>query len=369
MSPASLFRCAGAALTFAVAAPAVAQATSDYERGVAARLAGDVDSAVELLARAIAAEPANADAQLQYGLALLAAGRLDDADGAFRRTLEIAPRYDDARIGLARVQQRRGKREAAITELTQVTESNAEAASLRAALQHPAVATNAYRWSMDLDGSYSRVRNQKDWRDLSLRIGAAVTPEASLSGAIEYSRRFGEQDTYGELRLDHRLALGASVWLLAGATPGADFRPRWQVAGGAAVRLRDGHNGTVVTIEGRHSRYPGGNIQILNPGIEQYLKGGHWITARAINVVERGDHHFGWLARADVMASPRLRLFGGISDAPDVTEGVVVETFSLFGGLSFAISDRNSWRLFVNREDRAIGSDRLEIGTGIGVRF
>ena len=360
---------AAVALLFAVPTSALAQSPSDYDRGVAARRAGQTELAVQLLARAAAAEPANADAQLQYGFALLSAGRLDEAEQAFRATLQLAADYEDARIGLARVHQRRGNRSAALAELDRVSASNAEAIELRAALAMPARAASAHRWQMDLDGSYSDVRGQEDWRDLSLRLTHRATGATQVGGAIESNRRFGAKDTYGEVRLDHRASSRATLWMLAGGTPDADFRPRWQVAAGGGYKLTGGGAATVATIEARHARYASGDIQMLNPGVEQYLPGGHWLTGRMINVVEDGDRHSGWLARADLMAAPRLRFFAGLADAPDVSEGVVVDTFSRFGGVVVDLNDRTTLRMSINSEDRDGGADRLEIGSGIGIRF
>ncbi len=103
-----------------------------YAQGVAARLGGDQVQAVRLLRQVVKAQPSNADAQLQLGLALLASGRLDSASAAFRRTLQLAPRYDDARVGLARVAQRRGRFADALAELQRIRAPDADAEQLRA---------------------------------------------------------------------------------------------------------------------------------------------------------------------------------------------------------------------------------------------
>ena len=319
------------ALCLAVQSPALAQ-SSDYRRAVAARLAGETKLATDLLARIVAAEPANADARLQYGLALLAAGRLDEAQQAFNATLHIAPGYEDARIGLARVHLRRGDRGAALDELNRVSANNAEAAELRAALVSSPTPAAAYGSRIDLDASYSDVRNQRDWQDMSVRFTHSLNPSTRVAAAIEHARRFSRRDTLGEVRVDHRLSRRISAWIATGATPGADFLPRWQVAGGGAVKLSQGPAATVATLDARHSRYRTGTIRMFNPGVEQYLPGGHWLTARMINVIEDGDWASGWLARADVAATSRLRLFAGMADAPDVTEGVVVRSSACSAG-------------------------------------
>ncbi|QNM82490.1 YaiO family outer membrane beta-barrel protein [Sphingomonas sabuli] len=363
------FRLLAALAAFALPAAAVAEAPGAYDRGVEARLAGRTAEAVDLLGQAASAEPANADAQLQYGLALLAADRLDDAERALRAALAIAPGYDDARIALARLYDRRGDRTAALAELAPVGPSNSDAAALRTHLSGEAATVPAYRWQADFDASYSDLDGASDWQDFALRIAGWASPATRIGIGLEQSHRFGRDDTYGEVRVEQRVGDQATLWLYAGGTPDADFRPRWQVGGGGAFKLSQGPSATVATIEARHSRYPTGNVDMISPGLEQYLPGGHWLTARMINVVEGGQWRTGWLARADVMAAPRLRLFGGLSDAPDVTEGVVVDTFAVFGGAAFDVTDRVNLRLSVNREDRQGSADRLEVATGLGLRF
>ncbi|HEX9932473.1 MAG TPA: tetratricopeptide repeat protein, partial [Allosphingosinicella sp.] len=130
-SNAASLRLAAALAAALLAAPAVSQPTADlYGEGVAARHAGDPARAADLLARVAAAEPDNSDAHLQLGLALLALGRLDEAEAAFGETLRLAPDYSDARLGLARVAQRRGDRRAALAALEPLGPAHPEAAEL-----------------------------------------------------------------------------------------------------------------------------------------------------------------------------------------------------------------------------------------------
>ncbi|HEX8583133.1 MAG TPA: YaiO family outer membrane beta-barrel protein [Allosphingosinicella sp.] len=358
------------ALVSAAPSPASAQAPT-YEEGVAARHAGDTARAITILRQAVAAEPENADAYLQLGLALLAAGKLDDAEAAFRRTLAIAPAYEDARIGLARVAQRRGDRAAALQALEPVSPTNTDAAGLRTQLA--AGTSTEYRWQLNLDGSYSALEGnaQPDWKEGSVQLRYQATEDTDLAGTLEASRRFGATDVYGELRIDHSISGGAAFYLGAGGTPNADFRPEWQIGAGGSAKLRGGTSPTSLTLDARQARYRSGDIQTVVPGVEQYLAGGRaWVTARWINIFdETGAHRSGWLVRGDAMAGDRLRLFAGLSDAPDVSEGVVVDTFSLFGGISYDLDERSTLRLSVAHEDRAQGSDRLQLGLGIGRRF
>ena len=370
MRPAIAGVLAAAALAWAV--PAAAQTPEDdYRAGVEARLAGDPAAAAERLSRVVAVEPANADAHLQLGLAWLALGRLDDAQASLARTLEIAPDYADARIGLARVAQRRGDRAAALAELDRLPPGNAEADELRRRLTAPGEPA-ATRWRLDVDGTYSLVEgDQPDWRDAYVTLGYRPTDETAIALGIEASSRFGRSDVYGELRVDHRFTDDVSLYVLFGGTPEADFRPEWQVGVGGAWRVSGGGSATVLRLDARQAEYRSGDIQTLTPGVEQYLLDGRvWLTGQWINIFdETGDHHGGWLARADALPRDDLRVFVGLADAPDVSEGVVVDTTSLFGGISWDVTERTTLRLSLAHEDRESGFDRTTFGLGLGLRF
>ena len=352
-----------------LAVPAAAQLVpDDYAAGVAARIAGDHQTALGALSRVVAADPANADAHLQLGLAFLGAGRLDDAEAAFRTTLELAPDYTDARIGLSRVAQRRGDGRAALAELAPVAAGNIEADALRGQLR----AAQASRWQADVDLGYSDLQGGRpSWREGSLLIGYRAESGTAVSGLLEYSERFNRADLYGEARVEQRLSDAASIYAAFGATPNADFRPRWQLSAGGAFKIRSGQNPTLLTLEARQARYRPGSIQTVSPGIEQYIAGGKaWLTARLINVFdENGRHSHGWLGRGDLMASERLRLFAGAADAPDTSEGVVVDTFSIFGGVAYQMRGGTTFRLSLAHEDRETGGDRLQLGVGLGIGF
>jgi YaiO family outer membrane protein len=361
------------ALALVTAAPCWAQsAEEDYRAGVAARHAGNPAEAVERLRRTLASEPDNADAHLQLGLAFLALGRLDEAESSLRRTLEIAPDYADARIGLARLYQRRGHADAALAELDRVSRPNDEADELAARLRSAAAAPTPFRWRLDLDGSYAALENGEDWQGLDIALRHQATPATTIGVALEGARRFDRTDVYGEARMDHRLTDGASVYVLLGGTPDADFRPEWQVGAGGALRVTEGGSATVLRLDARHAEYRAGDVQTLTPGVEQYLLGGRaWLTGQWINVFDgqTGRHRMGWLGRGDVLATETLRLFAGAADAPDLSEGVVIPTVSLFGGASWDATERATFRLSLAHEDRATGRDRSTVSLGVGLRF
>jgi YaiO family outer membrane protein len=359
---------AGAALSLSVlalAVPAAAQ-TADYEAGVAARHAGDPEEAVRRLERAALAEPDNADIHLQIGLAQLAAERLDEAEAAFRRTLALAPDYEDAKLGLARVALRRGAHDEARAALYGVAAPDAEA--LRRDIDAAAAAA-PWRWRIDLDGGYSRVDRQADWQSAALLVQHRPAADTTVSGSVETTRRFDRTDTYVEARVEQRFAPGSYVHVLAGGAPDADHRPKRQIGAGAAIRAHGGAYATMIRLDARQAAYPAGDVQTVTPGIEQYLGGRAWISAQWINVWDRFTHGSGWLLRGDAMASDRLRLFAGAADAPDLDEGVAIDTFGLFGGVSLDVGDHLTLRLSLAHDDPEGPSDRDTVALGVGYRF
>jgi YaiO family outer membrane protein len=355
-----------------IAAPAHAalqEAPADtYRAGVEARLNGNPDRAVTLLDPVVAADPRNSDAQVQLGLAQLALGRLDAAERAFRAALDVAPGYTDARVGLARVAQRRGDRVAALRELDQADPANAEVAPLRAQL---AAAGEAPRWQLDIDGSYTGLTGpQPDWQEASIQIRRRVDDATTVGGRVEYARRFGRYDIYGEALVEHAFSPRARAYVTLGATADPDFRPKYQIGAGGSFRVRDGGYATVLTLDGRQAQFADGDVQSLNPGIEQYLTGRAWFTARWINLFdERGRRRSGYLVRGDVQLFRPARLFLGYSDAPDTDEGIVVDVRSIFGGLSYDLTPRTALRITLAHDDRASGADRTQVGLGLGLRF
>jgi len=177
----------------AFAMPAAAQtAQQDYEAGVAARRAGSPEEALKFLGRAVEAEPENADIHLQIGFAQLAMGRLEAAEAAFRRTLELAPDYADARLGLAQAAHRRGDRAAALAELDRVGPGNAEAEQLRRQI---GAVVREWQWRIDLNGSYSRIRNLPDWQSATLAVEHRADDDTTVAATAETTRRFAQTDT------------------------------------------------------------------------------------------------------------------------------------------------------------------------------
>ncbi|MFL9839337.1 YaiO family outer membrane beta-barrel protein [Sphingomonas sp. ST-64] len=356
------------------AAPMVVQPQQDptiadpYQAAVSARLAGDPARAVALLQPIVAANPGNADAQVQLGLANLALGQLDAADTAFRAALSVAPDYADARIGLARIAQRRGDIAGARRALEPVDPANADAAELRRQL---AATPTQIRWQLDVEGSLSDLSGpQADWTEAAAQLRYHMSQSGTVGARVEYARRFGRSDVYGEMTVEGALGDGLRGYLSLGATVDPDFRPEWQLGLGGSARLRSGPYATLLTLDARQARFALGDVQSVSPGVEQYVGGRFWVTGRWINLFdERGRHRSGYSIRGDLQATDPIRLFLGYSDAPDTDEGIVVPVRSVFGGVAIDVSSRATLRVSLAHENRATGADRTQFGIGAGFRF
>ena len=342
-------------------------ASSPYQSAVTARQTGNSARAIALLAPWLVRHPDDTDARLQYGLALLDLGRFGEAETAFHLVLLTAPDYDDARIGLARVAQRRGDRLGARAQLAGVSLSSKDAALLRRQLEEPTM----LRWGLTVDASRTRLsRGQPDWREVDAELSFLPKDGMTLVGRVEASRRFNLDDTYAEGKLVARLSPSLTTYALAGGTPHAQYRPRWQIGTGGAFTIRSSPDATAVTLDLRLSDYRSGRIATINPGFEKYwARGRGRVSGQLITLVEQGRAHLGLLGRLDVRATGRLQLFAGAARAPDVSEGIVLQTTSVFGGGELRVGSVASLRLSASRTTVRGGSDRTQLSVGVGMRF
>ena len=322
--------------------PAAAQ-DSPYDRAVAARLAGDPQQAVQLLEPWLADHPGDTDARVQYGFALLALGRYDDAETAFHAVLAAAPEYADARDGLALVEQRRAGD----------TNGDGDAAMRRGFLL--------------VETALSDVGNgQDDWHEIGLTASVPINPETTVDASARWYDRFGSQDTELGALVTYRA--DADSWLRLGGSfaPSAQFRPEVAVAAGVDRRIA---SDTIGSIDASWQRFPLQDVITLRPGITQYFAGGRFaLTVHGRAVFADGeDILIGGTVRGDYLPGDRQRLFVGVATGPETDLGIVSDTTSLFAGGEFPISRDLSMIGSVTREWRGIGADRTEGRIGIKI--
>lgn len=357
--------------------PAAAQTASElYEEGVTARQEQRFDVAIVSLERALALDPGNADALVQLGFARLGAGDTAGARTAFEDALAIAPAYSDATFGLAQIALREGDAERArslIEPLVAVNPDNAEFRDLQTSAA-AASASDARRWRLDIGTEASALSGgRSSWTDSAAGLSYRVTDRTSVGGRVRHARRSGADDWQVEGRIDHRLTDRIAVHGLAAATPDADFLARSSFGIGGTWRLFDGTSVTGPAIFGIDSRYDTfalANVWTVAPSVQVFTADERFgFTARWIHAEDdRGTVADGFLLRADWTATERLRLFAGYADAPEISDGQLDETETVFGGLAFDVTDRLTLTGSYAHERRET-FDRDTFGIGLSLRF
>lgn len=317
------------------AAPIAAQ-QSDYDRAVAARLADDPALAVALLDDWLARNPGDVDAWLQYGYALLALGRLDEAQASFEAVLTAAPDYRDASEGLALVAERRrapvaGQRKA--TVVLDVALSDLEAP-------------------------------QSDWSEAGLTASLPAGERDTLDIFGTWYERFDLEDVQIGALYTHRA--GEDLWLRAGAsgTPSADFRPEIAATTGIDYRVAPS---TILSFDIGWQDFPSEEVWSLRPGLTQYFGGGRYALNASARAVFAGSNDvlIGGSLRGDYLPRDRTHLYAGVATGPETDLGEVRDTTSLFGGGEVPLTDAISLLGSVAHEWREVGSDRTEGRVGL----
>lgn len=354
---------------FADAPPAqicvVEHEAPSIEAARAARLRGDYDHALRLLACVLIETPQSADVWIEFGFAESASGRDADARTAFLRALEIAPDYDDAKLGLALIAHRAGDDESARSWLQLMSPARANDPEVRALRRAVAPATPPVIWRWDGSGAYSSLSNDlAPWREVSFAVTRRSGP-ASIGMSAERLERFGVTDVFGEVRYSRQV--GQGVWGLAlGGASGAHFRPetalRFEyatsedqaVAFDAALTLARYRVGQVDRLVVRAHRQVAEPLRVSATGIlvrdeKRDLRSGYAIGAK-------------WTVRegVDIDAS--------WADAPESSEGFTIDVRATSFGLSANLRPDVRVRFGVTREERD-AFDRSEFSLSVTRTF
>lgn len=335
-----------------------------YHSAVADRVAGRPAEAVPKLEQVLAVRPDHVDARLNLGLALLALGRLDEAETAFLAVTRHTPAYVDAWVGLARVGQRRGDLPAArraADEATRLAPGEAEVRALQASLAPPPP------WRVEISGARSRLSaGLPDWTEARVAVSRRLGEGWSAGVAVEVTERFDDTDIYLETRLDRSFD-GGEAYVALGGAPDADYRAEIALAAGGQARLGDRIH---ATLDASMARYPTGTVIGLHPGVRANLPGDRvQLSARWINVRdENGDHRSGYAAQARWQATNRIAFRTGYADAPESSEGATVDVKAWNLGADLDVTEHLTLRISLLSEDRG-AYDREELSLGLGWRF
>jgi YaiO family outer membrane protein len=334
-----------------------ASAEAALARARAARFLGHTEAARCAAEAAVRLAPQDADAWLELGLISSALGNDRAARDAFQRALALAPNYDDAKLGLARLAYRAGDLTEARAWLARVDAArrgDPEVESLRAALNERPRA--AWRW--DGLASYSSLSNGlAPWREFSI-YATRRSGQRSFGAGLEYVRRFGLTDLYGEGRFYQADAHGG-VWGLAlGAAPDAVFKPE------AAARFEYTSPEDRPWVFGgalSFARYATGGVNSLTLSAERNLGAGWRASARTIGVRdETGAFRTGYGLGATSRLADETEFSLIWTDAPESSAGATIDVQSVSLGVGFDLSPSLRLRIGALKEERQ-AFDRTEV--------
>lgn len=330
-----------------------------------ARLADRFAQAVQIASCAVRAHPEDADAWYELGAAHAALDARDEARKAWLHALDLAPSYDDARLGLARLAWRDGDVARArgwLTSVSSARRADPETASLASALDE--AERSAVDWRMGGEITRSTLSsNLSDWTgarvSLSRREGAS-----SFGLAIEHDRRFDREDLYMELEATHQAA--GLLWSLAlGGAPDADFRAEQSIRIGLEREDEHWHVAGNLT----HAEYAVGPVEKFDLRAGYDLSPVFRIQASAVLVRdEQGRTRGGYGLGARWRPLSGLTLDAGWSDAPESSDGMTVDVRSSSVGAAFSLSPELQVRIGFLAEKRA-AYDRSETSVGLAKTF
>lgn len=335
------------------------------EQGRAARRSGDAEAALVPLEAAARLAPDDADILLELGLAYYATNRLAQADRTLARAQEVAPTYRDVILARSRVALARGRsREALRLAEPLATAGDAEAQGLVVQAQ---AMPEARLERLDVWTTRSTLENQDDWTSIGIGIGGRFAPDWSSWANLEHTRRFGLDDLYGEVGVEHGMG-DLSVFVSVGGAPDADYRAEVSLTTGARYELNE--DGLAAVGDVSFSRYPVGEVWTARPGLiwEAARWGGEarWIHLRD----ETGTRRNGWMVRAErAVIGDTTWVDASASDAPETSEGFTVDVRAWGVGVRHQLADHLGARLGYVHEDRGLFGNRDEVALSLTRRF
>ena len=335
---------------------------------------GEFDSASQIVEAVLAEQPDNLEALIQRARLAYYQDQLGRAEAAFGEVLKRQPENSEALVGLGDAKWAQGEYAEARAYYRRAAAAQPDAPEAAERLRRKP--PRDFAWRLDTTGSYSAFSRQprKPWRELFQQVSYRASLATTVHGRVELSKRFDQFDAYLQGGVNHRLSKWLSGYAYAGGTPSPDFRERWAVMGGGTVRLWPGKEivgATVVTLDAKEANYLSGDVTTVKPGVQQYFLAGRlWLTGQWINTIDESDNHLqGWLGRIDAQVIDRVRVFGGLAEAPETSENVTLGTSSIFGGLVVDLSQLVSVRLDYAREDRERSFVRETVTLSVSLRF
>jgi YaiO family outer membrane protein len=123
-------------------------------------------------------------------------------------------------------------------------------------------------------------------------------------------------------------------------------------------------------IDARYDDFADTSVTSIQPWVQGYILDGRLgLSARWVHAKDDiGTRADGYVLRADLAVTPRLNVFAGYADAPEIDDGALIPTRSVFGGISFDVSDTLTLHASAAHEQRPT-FDRNIFGLGLTARF
>jgi YaiO family outer membrane protein len=349
-----------AAILCAAALPGVAeaQAMNPVDEARSVRLAGEPDHSLIVIEAWLIEHPDDADAWLEKGFAQIAVGDFAGARVSFDRTLQLSPNYDDAHLGLARLDFFGGQHASALRRLA----ARQETAESRALLDqiHDAHAAESQRpVRADVSAEYSQLSGDlPDWTAFALSFSSRVSGDMAVTGTVEHTRRFERDDVFAQFQVDQSLKNGWSVYGGVGGTVDADFRPRAVIFAGGEVGLTEPGNRKPeldATLYVSTADYTSGQVTTFSPGLAARVFDNN-VTLRGRIILlsdEAEELRTGYAQEAALSITPELAVHLGWSDAPETSDGQTLDVRSTSLALKWAIVERIGVTLGAVSEERS----------------
>jgi YaiO family outer membrane protein len=349
-----------------------------YQEGIAHAYQKEFDLALPLIEKATALAPKDMDKRL--GLARVLSWKHDykEADAVVAKVLAEAPEHEEALLLAARLSFYEGREDEAMKGYARVLKKNPASSDAKegmAQIERAQKEAEGYRWQVDLGHGTSRFsrQEQENWRDETVQLNYKFDDKTQIYGRYNLVRRFGSYNRFYEGGVNHRFTPGITTYAALAGSPEGDFLPEHRVRAGGTARVIHQHpflGDTFLTIDGIFDAYRDGEIKTVNPGLEYHVNDQFWVTLRHINVFDADNEHLkGWFARADWQALPQIRFNIGTSDAPETVAGIPVDTRSYFGGLAWNITDQATFYLGYSHDDREASYINKTVSSGLSLKF
>ncbi len=331
---------------------------------------GDLAGARTLVSAVTAKYPDNTEARLLAARISLQEGEARVAEAQFQAILKREPDYSEALVGLGDAQGARGDDRAARTSYGKALALEPASVDIQQRLAQPP----PKKWRADIGTELSHLSGgRQSWTDSSVGLAYTPQPGTTIGGRTRVATRYGETDVQIEARIDHAFSQDFSAYGIVAGTPDADFLARFSVGGGATWRAyapSGSWEPLVLTLDGRHDIFADTSVSTVSPAAQVFF------FDQKLGLQVRWIHSFndegttanGYVLRADLAATDRFRILAGYSDAPEISEGTLVDTTTVFTGFSYDLSDALTLRGNYAYEHRE-AFDRNTFGLGLSVRF